>query len=48
MPYDEDDVWVPDEDYSDSYDPDPIDDGYWPDGDRIIDNDALEADVSDS
>lgn len=44
---DEDDVWVPDEDYSTSNDDDCIDDDYWPDEDSIIDNDALEAELDD-
>lgn len=41
MPYNEDDVWYPDEDYSHSNDDDCYDDGYQNDND--IDNEALDA-----
>ena len=45
MIYDEDQAWVPDEDYSPDYDDDPIDDGYT--NENWTDNDALDAEYAE-
>ncbi len=45
MPKDENDVWVPNEEYSHNFDADPIDDGYTPPSEDNLINEALDADL---